>query len=77
MRSNSSSMPKKPTPAIVFSFIHSKALGLRIFEGTGADVPDLGEEHGHRDLLVYGKDTKVVLVSCRQALKRPPADSVR
>ena len=23
-------------------------LGLRILEGTGADIADLGEEHGHR-----------------------------
>jgi integrase/recombinase XerD len=26
-------------------------LGLRIFEATGADISDLGEEHGHRVLL--------------------------
>jgi hypothetical protein len=25
-------------------------LGLRIFEPTGADIADLGEEHGHRVL---------------------------
>jgi integrase/recombinase XerD len=37
-------------------------LGLRIFEATGADVTDLGEEHGHRVLRVCGKGTKVVLV---------------
>jgi integrase/recombinase XerD len=23
-------------------------LGLRIFEATGADIADVGEEHGHR-----------------------------
>jgi integrase/recombinase XerD len=28
-------------------------LGLRIFEATGADIADLGEEHGHRVLRVY------------------------
>lgn len=27
-------------------------LGLRIFEATGADIADLGEEHGHRVLLL-------------------------
>jgi len=27
-------------------------LGLRIFEATGADIADLGEEHGHRVLCV-------------------------
>ena len=27
-------------------------LGLRIFEATGADITDLGEEHGHRVLRV-------------------------
>jgi len=35
-------------------------LGLRIFEATGADITDLGEEHGHRVLRVCGKGTKVV-----------------
>jgi len=37
-------------------------LGLRIFEATGADIADLGEEHGHRVLRVCGKGTKIVLV---------------
>jgi site-specific recombinase XerD len=35
-------------------------LGLRIFEATGADIADLGEEHGHRVLRACGKGTKVV-----------------
>jgi site-specific recombinase XerD len=30
-------------------------LDLRIFEATGADITDLGEEHGHRVLRVCGK----------------------
>ncbi len=30
-------------------------LGLRIFEATGTDIADLGEEHGHRVLPVVGK----------------------
>jgi integrase/recombinase XerD len=30
-------------------------LGLRIFEATGPNIEDLGEEHGHRVLLVRGK----------------------
>ena len=30
-------------------------LGLRIFEATGTDIADLGEEHGHRVLRVVGK----------------------
>ena len=42
-------------------------LGLRIFEATGADIADLGEEHGHRVLRVCGRGTKVVL------LPLPPA----
>ena len=42
-------------------------LGLRIFEATGADIADLGEEHGHRVLRVCGKGTKIVLIP------RPPA----
>jgi hypothetical protein len=37
-------------------------LGLRTFEATGADIADLGEEHGHRVLRVSGKGTTVVLV---------------
>jgi integrase/recombinase XerD len=46
-------------------------LGLRIFEATGADIPDLGEEHGHRVLRVCGKGTKVVLVPLPPAVGRP------
>ncbi len=45
-------------------------LGLRIFEATGADITDLGEEHGHRVLLVCGKGTKVVLVPLPPAVGR-------
>jgi site-specific recombinase XerC len=36
--------------------------GLRIFEACGADITDVGEEHGHRVLRVHGKGSKVVLV---------------
>ena len=46
-------------------------LGLRIFEATGADIADLGEEHGHRVLRVCGKCTKVVLVRSRQPSAGP------
>jgi integrase/recombinase XerD len=45
-------------------------LGLRIFEATGADMADLGEEHGHRVLHVCGKGTKVVLVPLPPAVGR-------
>jgi integrase/recombinase XerD len=45
-------------------------LGLRIFEATGADVADLGEEHGHRVLRVCGKGTKVVLIPLPPAVGR-------
>jgi len=45
-------------------------LGLRIFEATGADVTDLGEEHGHRVLRMCGKGTKVVLVPLPPAVGR-------
>jgi integrase/recombinase XerD len=37
-------------------------LGLRISEASGANIADLGEEHGHRVLRVCGKGSKVVLV---------------
>src|SRR5713226_2016046 len=46
-------------------------LGLRIFEATGADIGDLGEEHGHRVLRVCGKGGKVVLVPCHQRSAAP------
>jgi integrase/recombinase XerD len=45
-------------------------LGLRIFEATGADIADLGEEHGHRVLRVCGKGTKIVLVPLPPAVGR-------
>jgi integrase len=45
-------------------------LGLRIFEATGADINDLGEEHGYRVLRVCGKGTKVVLVPLPPAVGR-------
>jgi site-specific recombinase XerD len=45
-------------------------LGLRIFEATGANITDLGEEHGHRVLRVCGKGTKVVLVPLPPAVGR-------
>jgi integrase len=43
---------------------------LRIFEATGADIADLGEEHGHRVLRVVGKGGKVVLVPLPPAVAR-------
>jgi integrase len=45
-------------------------LGLRIFEATGADITDLGEEHGHRVLRACGKGTKVVLIPLPPAVGR-------
>ena len=45
-------------------------LGLRIFEATGANIADLGEEHGHRILRVCGKGTKIVLVPLPPAVGR-------
>jgi integrase/recombinase XerD len=45
-------------------------LGLRIFEATGSDIADLGEEHGHRVLRVHGKGDKVVLVPLPPAVGR-------
>src|SRR5690242_10450884 len=45
-------------------------LGLRIFEATGADITDLGEEHGHRVLRGCGKGTKIVLVPLPPAVAR-------
>jgi site-specific recombinase XerD len=45
-------------------------LGLRIFEATGTNIEDLGEEHGHRVLRVHGKGDKVVLVPLPPAVNR-------
>jgi integrase/recombinase XerD len=45
-------------------------LGLRIFEATGSNIADLGEEHGHRVLRVCGKGGKVVLVPLPPAVGR-------
>lgn len=45
-------------------------LGLRIFQATGADIADLGEEHGHRVLRVCGKGTKIVPVPLPPAAGR-------
>lgn len=45
-------------------------LGLRIFETAGANIDDLGEEHGHRVLRVPGKGGKVVLVPLPPAVSR-------
>lgn len=45
-------------------------LGLRIFEACGADITDLGEEHGHRVLKVRGKGGKVVLTPLPPAVSR-------
>lgn len=46
-------------------------LGLQIFEATGADIDDLGEEHGHRVLRVVGKGTRIVLIPSRQQSAEP------
>ncbi|MHA6513845.1 tyrosine-type recombinase/integrase [Tessaracoccus sp. Z1128] len=45
-------------------------LGLRIFEACGANIQDLGEEHGHRVLKVHGKGGKVVLTPLPPAVQR-------
>jgi integrase len=51
-------------------------LGLRIFEATGADIADLGEEHGHRVLHVCGKGTKIVLLPLPPAVGRAIDQSI-
>lgn len=45
-------------------------LGLRIFEACGANIADLGEEHGHRVLKVHGKGDKIVLTPLPPAVQR-------
>ena len=51
-------------------------LGLRIFEATGSNIEDLGEEHGHRVLRVCGKGDKVVLVPLPPAVGRAIEGSI-
>jgi integrase/recombinase XerD len=46
-------------------------LGLRIFEACGANIGDLGEEHGHRVLRVRGKGGKVVSSRYHQRWPEP------
>ncbi|WP_236718193.1 tyrosine-type recombinase/integrase [Actinoplanes sp. TFC3] len=45
-------------------------LGLRVFEACGANIVDLGEEHGHRVLKVRGRGDKTVLVPLPPAVAR-------
>jgi integrase/recombinase XerD len=45
-------------------------LGLRISETSDADIGGLGEEHGHRVLLVHGKGGKKTLVPLPPAVGR-------
>ncbi len=45
-------------------------LGLRISEATGANIADLGEEHGHRVLQACGKGTKIALIPLPPAVGR-------
>jgi integrase/recombinase XerD len=45
-------------------------LGLRIFEATGLDIADIGEEHGHRVVRVLGKGHKIVLIPMPPAVGR-------
>lgn len=40
-------------------------LGLRIFEAIGADIEDLGEEHGHRVLRVRARAARLFWCRCR------------
>ena len=46
-------------------------LGLWIFEACGADISDLGEEHGHQMLRVTGNGAKVVLTPSHQLWAEP------
>jgi integrase/recombinase XerD len=50
-------------------------LALWIFEACGANIGDLGEEHGHRVLKVCGKGDKTVLIPLPPAVG--PRDRTR
>jgi hypothetical protein len=53
-------------------------LDLRIFEASGADIEDVGEEHGHRVLRIVGKGSEIALVplppAVGQAIDRATGD---
>ena len=72
---------QSPNPGDFALVVMLGLLGLRIFEATGADIADLGEEHGHRVLRVCGKGTKVVLVplppAVGRAIDRATGDRIR
>jgi integrase/recombinase XerD len=51
-------------------------LGLRIFEACGANIGDLGEDHGHGVLRVRGKGDKTVLVPLPPAVARAIENAV-
>jgi integrase/recombinase XerD len=64
-------MPKQSPNRCDFALVTMLGLlGLRVFEATGSDIEDLGEEHGHRILRVHGKGDKVVLVPLPPAVGR-------
>jgi integrase/recombinase XerD len=63
-------LPAARTSDNRFDFALVCLLGLRISEAVGADIDDLGEEHGHRVLRVRGKGGKVVLVPLPPAVSR-------
>ena len=48
----------------------SRCWGCSIFEATGSNIEDVGEEHGHRVLRVRGKGGKVVLAPLPPAVGR-------
>jgi len=52
-------------------------LGLRIFEACGANIGDVGEEHGHRVLKVCGKGDKTVLIPLPPGVARAIDHAVR
>ena len=62
---------KQSTHACDFALVSTLGLlGMRIFEATGSNISDLGEEHGHRILRVHGKGDKIVLVPLPPAVGR-------
>ncbi len=61
---------QSPNPCDFALVAMLRLLGLRIFEASGANIADLGEEHGPRVLRVCGKGTKVVLVPLPPAVRR-------
>jgi hypothetical protein len=57
---------ESPNPCDFALVAKLSLLSLRIFEATGPDISDLGDEHGHRMLGVWARAPRSSWCRCRQ-----------